>query len=275
MPELPEVETVLQAIKPHLLGKRFTAITTHIRKLRTPLVLAGHPELLHSTIAHLERRAKYIVLQLANGSGLLIHLGMTGTWRLEPANSHRQKHDHVEFFLSSGLVLRYHDPRRFGQIVVLGQQENPLLHPLLRHLGPEPLHHDFNRKWLADRCRGRKKPIKTLLMDNFTVVGVGNIYASKSLFRAGINPLLAAGKITGKRTARLVRAIKDVLQEAIDAGGTTVKDYASLDGKEGYFNRQLMVYGKTGQKCRQCKRGIIRQTYQSGRSTFYCPVCQR
>jgi len=275
MPELPEVETVLQALKPHLENDKFTSINTYISKLRTPLELSDRTELINQKITNLYRRAKYIILKLENGFGLIIHLGMTGSWRLESTSIERQKHDHVEFYLLSGLVLRYNDPRRFGQIVVFDPKGDIADHKLLVSLGPEPLTDDFNDKYLKKVCKRRKKPIKSLIMDNSIVVGVGNIYASESLFRAGINPLLEAGGISSSRVKRLTQAIKDILQEAIEAGGTTIKDYSSLNGEEGYFARKLMVYGKAGQKCSQCSRGIIRQAYQAGRSTYYCPVCQR
>lgn len=275
MPELPEVETVLQALKPHLVKNKFTAIHTYINKLRTPLELSDRPELINQAITNLSRRAKYLILELENNYGLIMHLGMTGSWRLESTSSERQKHDHVEFYLLSGLVLRYNDPRRFGQILVFEPTKNISKHKIFSHLAPEPLSEDFNAKWLVKVCKGKKKPIKSLIMDNAMVVGVGNIYASESLFKAGVNPLLAAGSISSSRLKRLSEAIKNVLMAAIEAGGTTIKDYTSLNGEEGKFDRKLMVYGKAGQKCGKCKRGKIKQAYQSGRSTFYCPVCQR
>jgi formamidopyrimidine-DNA glycosylase len=275
MPELPEVETVLRALKPHLINDRFTAIRTYVNKLRTPLDLADRPELLKQKITNLWRRAKYIILELENNYGLIMHLGMTGSWRLESPSIERQKHDHAEFHLASGLVLRYNDPRRFGQIVVAESINIITKYKLLSNLGPEPLTNDFDTKWLKSACKGKRKPVKSLLMDNAVVVGVGNIYASESLFNAGINPLLPAGSISRPRLKRLTEAIKNILQTAIDAGGTTIKDYASLNGEEGNFDRELKVYGRTGKKCLKCRRGTIRQTYLSGRSTFYCPVCQR
>lgn len=275
MPELPEVETVLQALKPHLVNDKFTAILTYKTKLRTPLEISDRPELINQTITNLTRRAKYLILELENNYGLIMHLGMTGSWRLESTSSHRQKHDHVEFYLLSGLVLRYNDPRRFGQILVFEPTKNIAKHKLFAHLAPEPLSDNFNAKWLVKVCNVKKKPIKSLIMDNAMVVGVGNIYASESLFQAGINPLLAAGSISSGRLKRLTEAIKKVLIAAIEAGGTTIKDYTSLNGEEGRFDRKLMVYGKAGQKCGKCDRGIIKQAYQSGRSTFFCPVCQR
>lgn len=275
MPELPEVETVLRALKPNLENDQFVNIITYVPKLREVLDLDDRPEFLNQKITSLIRRAKYIILHLENGFGLILHLGMTGSWRLESTSIQRQKHDHVEFYLLSGLVLRYNDPRRFGQIVVFEPSDNIYEHKLLMNLGPEPLTDNFNSKYLVKACKNKKKPIKSLIMDNAMVVGVGNIYASESLFRAGISPLLPAGKISSTRLKKLSQAIKEILADAIEAGGSTIKDYASLNGEEGYFSRRLMVYGKVGEKCLSCSRGIIRQIYQAGRSTFYCPVCQR
>ena len=252
MPELPEVETVLQALKPHLVNDKFTAIQTYKTKLRTPLELSERPELLNQSITNLSRRAKYLILELENSYGLIIHLGMTGSWRLESPSVQRQKHDHVELFLLSGLVLRYNDPRRFGQLLVFEPTNDITKHKLFTHLAPEPLSDNFNAKWLVTVCKGKKKPIKSLIMDNAMVVGVGNIYASESLFQAGINPLLAAGSISASRLKKLTEAIKNVLIAAIAAGGTTIKDYTSLNGEEGKFDRKLMVYGKAGQKCSKC-----------------------
>lgn len=275
MPELPEVETVRQALKPYLVNDKFTFIQTYVSKLRTPIDLCDRPELINQKITNLSRRAKYIIIDLENKYGLIIHLGMTGSWRLESPSLERQKHDHVEFHLLSGMVLRYNDPRRFGQIVAFAPTENVFEHKLFVNLGPEPLNEEFNVKRLKSVCKGKKKSIKSLIMDNASVVGVGNIYASESLFQAGINPLLAAGSISASRLKKLTVSIKNVLLDAIEAGGTTIKDYSSLNGEEGNFARELKVYGKVGQKCSNCNRGIIRKAYQSGRSTFYCPVCQR
>ena len=275
MPELPEVETILQALKPHLLNDKFTSIHTYIDKLRTPLDLSDQPELINQIIINLRRRAKYTILELKNGFGLIIHLGMTGSWRLESPSIERQKHDHVEFNLFSGLVLRYNDPRRFGQIVLFNPGDTIHNHKLLVNLGPEPLLEGFNANYLKKRCHKKKMPTKPLIMDNKVVVGVGNIYASESLFRAGISPLKPAGSLSKVRLERLVESIKVVLTAAIDAGGTTIRDYTRLNGEEGYFSRSLMVYGRSGEICFGCKRGIIRKVNQAGRSTYYCPVCQR
>ena len=275
MPELPEVETVLQALKPHLVGDSFSEINTHVSKLRTRLDLTDRPELLHQKITGLRRRAKYIILEMENGYKLIIHLGMTGSWRVESRSLERSKHDHAEFYLASGIILRYNDPRRFGQLIVIEPTEDITSHKLFANLAPEPLNKEFDVAWLKNACRNKKKPIKSLIMDNAMVVGVGNIYASESLFWAGINPLKPAGSLSSERLKRLVKAIKEVLTKAIEAGGSTIKDYSSVNGEEGYFSRQLMVYAKGGEKCSKCRKGTIRHTNQSGRSTYYCPVCQR
>ncbi len=274
VPELPEVETVMQALKPHLIGEKFTAINTYTSKLRTPLDIVDRPELLNQAIIKLWRRAKYIIIEFENNYKLIHHLGMTGSWRIESPSIQRQKHDHVEFYLSSGHVLRYNDPRRFGQLIIIEPGINLTEHQLFKKLAPEPLSKKFDIDWLQMVCKKKSKPIKPLIMDNAMVVGVGNIYASESLFRAGINPNSTAGKISKVRLERLLNSIKEVLEEAIKAGGSTIKDYTSVNGEEGNFSRRLMVYARTGETCRKCKKAKIRRTVNSGRSTFFCPVCQ-
>jgi len=275
VPELPEVETVMQALKSQLIGEKFTSINTYISKLRAPLDIVDRPELLKQPIIKLWRRAKYIIIELENNYKLINHLGMTGSWRLESPSLQRQKNDHAEFYLSSGLVLRYNDPRRFGQLIIIAPDFNLLQHKLFANLAPEPLTDKFTITWLADACKRKKKPIKSLIMDNALVVGVGNIYASESLFWAKIHPNTIAGKISKVRLERLVESIKTVLSEAIKAGGSTIIDYTSVNGEEGNFSRKLMVYGRAGEACRKCKKAKIRHTVHSGRSTYYCPQCQR
>lgn len=275
MPELPEVETVKRALEPVLVGAKISNIKTHINKLRSPLDIEFNLEILNQKITILERRSKYIIIKLKNKAGLIIHLGMTGSFRFEHTSIDRKKHDHVEFFLDSGLVLRYNDPRRFGQIVAFSPTQILDRHKLLLHLGPEPLTASFNVDYLFNRLKKRVIAIKKLIMDNNIVVGVGNIYASESLFRAGISPLSSSGKISKPRIKKLVSSIKEVLNDAIQAGGTTIRDYSSLNGEEGYFVQDLNVYGREGEKCYKCRRSTIRKVVQGGRSTYFCPVCQR
>ncbi len=274
MPELPEVETVRQALAPLLIGERFTRIITHVPRLRTSLIIADIPQLLHQPVTALYRRAKYLLFELDNGYYLLNHLGMSGSWRLEEADAPQQKHDHAEFLLASGRVLRYHDPRRFGMLEVIPPGMPLAGHSYLQHLGAEPLSDDFTPQTLIQACRNKTKPIKNLLMDNRVVVGVGNIYASEALFLAGIKPQTPAGRIAAGRLKHLHKAIRDVLLAALQAGGTTIRSYSSLNGREGQFARHLWVYGRAGEQCEKCQRAIIKQIKQAGRSSYYCPVCQ-
>ena len=274
MPELPEVETVTRALKQSVEGRRITRIEAHAEKLRYALDFSnlegGYP----NKFVSIRRRAKYIIVELKDRQGLLVHLGMTGSFRLESIRIDRQKHDHVEFFLDHDEVLRYSDYRKFGFInmVDLPASGEPVELP---KLAPEPLSQEFDVKWLRDVCRKRKKPIKNLIMDNTYVVGVGNIYASEALFRAGIRPEKPAMEINLERIKRLHKAIVEVLEEAIEAGGTTIINFTSLNEQTGYFARHLNVYDRFGELCFKCQRGKIQRTVMAGRSTYYCAVCQR
>ena len=214
-------------------------------------------------------------MEFENQVALLIHLGMTGSWRLESSHTDRQKHDHVEFFLLDNEVLRFNDPRRFGFILISPLARSGDEPAELPTLAPEPLSEAFDLVWLQQACSKRQKPIKNLLMDNALVVGVGNIYASEALFRAGIRPTVKAARLTKPRLKKLHAAIIEVLEEAIAAGGSTIKNYTSLNSQEGNFSRDLMVYDRTGELCKKCRKGYINRTVIGGRSTFYCPVCQR
>ena len=275
MPELPEVETVTKALRQNLLGAKFVDVQTHVEKLRYPLLLVLNRDFLHQPIIDIRRRAKYIVLEFGNNLALLMHLGMTGSFRLESSRSERRKHDHVELFLSEHEVLRFNDPRRFGFIQLCHLREQGANPDELPNLAPEPLSHEFDLDWLQQVCRGRVKPIKNVIMDNALVVGVGNIYASEALFRAGIRPTKKAGKISKPRLNQLLLAIKEVLNEAIEAGGTTIQNFTSLNSEVGYFARALNVYDKEGATCVRCKNGIIQRVVLGGRSTYYCADCQK
>jgi formamidopyrimidine-DNA glycosylase len=275
MPELPEVETVTIALNQYLLNRKFISIKTHVEKLRYLLDLENRDEILKHPIVDIRRRAKYIIMEFDNQYALLIHLGMTGSWRLETTGIERQKHDHVEFFLTDNEVLRYNDPRRFG-FILISKLAGPGCEPdELPVLAPEPLSEAFNLGWLQHVCAKSKKPIKNLLMDNAMVVGVGNIYASEALFRAGIRPTVPAARLTKPRLKKLHTAIVTVLREAIIAGGTTIQNFTSLNSQEGYFSRELMVYDRAGLLCLKCQKNYIIRTVVGGRSTFYCRVCQR
>ena len=271
MPELPEVETTRRGIAPHLLGHRVERVVVRDPRLRWP-VPAELPEALRGqSIEAVERRAKYLLLRTRAGTAIL-HLGMSGSLRVLPAGTPAGRHDHVDLELDSGQLLRLRDPRRFG--AVLWTTEDPLRHRLLAELGPEPLTDAFDGERLYRLSRGRRGPVKTFIMDNHVVVGLGNIYANEALFRAHIHPLRAAGRIGRERYAKLAEAAKKVLTEAIAAGGTTLRDFTHEDGKPGYFRIELQVYGHTGKPCPACG-APIRQTVIGQRSSFYCPHCQR
>jgi formamidopyrimidine-DNA glycosylase len=232
---------------------------------RLPAAIAGQ------RVRDVRRRAKYLIIDLDTGS-LILHLGMSGSLRvLDPATP-LVPHDHYDLLLESGRCLRFNDPRRFGSLH--WSEGDPLDHPLLAALGPEPLTSAFDADYLARRARRRRVTIKQFLMDQRVVVGVGNIYASEALFRAGVHPKRAAGRVSGARLAALVEAVRAVLGDAIRAGGTTLRDYVGADGAPGYFRQRLYVYERTGEPCRRC-RTPVRHLVQGQRSTYYCPRCQR
>ena len=271
MPELPEVETTRRGIEPHIRHRKVNDVIVRHHQLRWPVPRGLNNQLAGHTIRSVSRRAKYLLLGFDNGT-LILHLGMSGSLRLVSAGSAAGKHDHVDIVLDDGMALRLTDPRRFGAL--LWSTGHPDEHELLAHLGPEPLSDFFNGDYLFQRSRGRKSSIKQFIMDGKVVVGVGNIYASESLFIAGINPRRAAGKVSRERMERLAAAIKAVLSAAIAQGGTTLRDFVGGDGKPGYFAQQLNVYGREGQPCHGCGQAV-RQIVQGQRSTYYCPRCQR
>lgn len=270
MPELPEVETVKNGLLPHLLDQIIVQVVVRQHKLRWPIPKQLNQMLSNQTILTLERRAKYLILKLKNGY-CLIHLGMSGRLRMIYDDTPHKKHDHVDILLKNGAILRYHDPRRFGAI--LFTKTNPKQHKLIRHLGPEPLDSTFNKTHLISSIAHRKIHIKTAIMNQTIVVGVGNIYASEALFRAKISPLQTADTITNKQAEKLVKCIKTTLKNAIKAGGTTLKDFTDSEGKPGYFQQKLLVYGRQNQACFDCGDLILTKK-MAGRSTFYCPSCQ-
>lgn len=271
MPELPEVETVCRGIRPHLQGRMFTGVEVRQPRLRWPVTDNLGEQLCGQRIKSVERRAKYVLIALERGS-LMVHLGMSGRLYFVPSGTPVGKHDHVDFALDSGQLLRYTDPRRFGAVMWLDGQVGE--HELLRHLGPEPLSAAFNVEYLSTLAKGRKVPVKTFLMDGRVVVGVGNIYANEALFMAGIRPDRAAGNISKARYTRLVDCVKQVLEKAIAQGGTTLKDFVGGDGKPGYFKQELLVYGRAGLACPSCS-GPLKEIRQAQRSTVFCPRCQR
>jgi formamidopyrimidine-DNA glycosylase len=270
MPELPEVETTRRGIRGALSGRRITAFTLQDPRLRWPVDRALARLLPGQEVRDVRRRAKYLLIDLDRGS-LIAHLGMSGSLRVLPSATARLKHDHYELGLDDGRCLRFNDPRRFGSLHWV--TDDPLEHPLLAALGPEPLDPGFDGTHLAGLARGRRVAVKQFLMDQRVVVGVGNIYASEALFRAGIDPRRAAGRVSRARYVRLAEAVGDVLGEAIRQGGTTLRDYVSADGTPGYFRQELYVYERAGQSCRRCGTAI-RKLNQGQRSTYFCPRCQ-
>ncbi|HQS57884.1 MAG: DNA-formamidopyrimidine glycosylase [Gallionellales bacterium 35-53-114] len=271
MPELPEVETTLRGLTPHLSGQRIKQVIIRNANLRWP-VPGNLPALLRKqTILKLRRRAKYLLVECDSGT-LILHLGMSGSLRVLPAHTPAEKHDHFDLVLESGMLMRLRDPRRFG--AVLWHAGDIAQHPLLSALGPEPLLDDFNAAYLYRATRKRSASVKQVIMDSHVVVGVGNIYASESLFHAGIRPQLAASKLSLPRCARLVQTIRDTLTASIAQGGSTLRDFTDSSGKPGYFQQNYMVYGRTGEPCRICGTAI-KQIVQGQRSTYYCLGCQK
>jgi formamidopyrimidine-DNA glycosylase len=270
MPELPEVETTRRGIRAALRGHEITAFELRQHRLRWPVAASLVRELPGQRVREVRRRAKYLLIELDRGT-LIAHLGMSGSLRIVPPGTPWLPHDHYELVLDSGRALRFNDPRRFGSLH--WTTGDPLGHPLLAGLGPEPLERDFDGDYLTERARGRRVAVKQFLLDQRIVVGVGNIYASEALFRAGIHPRRAAGRVSRERYRRLAHAVREVLEEAIRQGGTTLRDYVSPDGTPGYFRQKLFVYERAGEPCRRC-RTPIRRLAQGQRSTYFCPSCQ-
>ncbi|KTD75689.1 bifunctional DNA-formamidopyrimidine glycosylase/DNA-(apurinic or apyrimidinic site) lyase [Legionella waltersii] len=270
MPELPEVETTKQGIAPYLIDQRICEVVVRNPRLRIPIPGDFKKMCEGKLITKLSRRAKYILIYLNEGY-VLIHLGMSGHLRIVQTNALANKHDHVDFKLNDGTVLRYCDPRRFGMIVYV--ESDPFNHPLLTHLGPEPLSQDFNSDYLMQKIQKKSKPIKAFIMDSQIVVGVGNIYASESLFLAKIHPATPAKNLNQEMADLLVSQIKTVLEQAIQRGGTTLRDFYGSDGKPGYFYLSLNVYGRKNKSCYQCNTPIDSITI-GGRQSAFCPSCQ-
>ncbi|TWT18176.1 bifunctional DNA-formamidopyrimidine glycosylase/DNA-(apurinic or apyrimidinic site) lyase [Luteimonas marina] len=275
MPELPEVETTRAGLAPHVEGRRVRAVTLRRPDLRWPIPPEISATLPGQRIDAVRRRAKYLLLDTAAGSALL-HLGMSGSLRVLPADTPLRDHDHVDLVLDGGgpdskRVLRFNDPRRFGCLL---WQPTGETHALLRGLGPEPLSDDFDGDYLFARSRGRSAPVKAFLMDQRIVVGVGNIYVAEALFAAGVSPLRAAGKVSRERYAALAAEIRRILGHAIARGGTTLRDFISPDGAPGYFEQELSAYGRGGEPCPRCGRPL-KQAAIAQRATVWCGGCQR
>ncbi len=283
MPELPEVETVRRGLVPVMEGAVIARADVNRPDLRWPFPLDMAARLTGQKVVGLRRRSKYILADLQSGETLLIHLGMSGRMLIsgDPlgqfVHDHpaAEKHDHVVFHMANGARITFNDPRRFGAMdlfATVGADD----HALLAKLGPEPLGNTFDESYLADALAGRNTPIKSALLDQRIIAGLGNIYVCEALFRAGISPLRKAGQISARRAAALVPVIRDVLNDAIEAGGSSLRDFKQASGELGYFQHSFDVYGREGQPCRRdgCGR-TIRRVVQSGRSSFYCGKCQR
>ena len=271
MPELPEVETTRRGLEPYLAGTRIDALEVREPRLRWPVAPDMAERVAGRRVVAVGRRGKYLVLEL-DGGALLVHLGMSGSLRLVESGEAPGPHAHWDLRLASGRWLRYTDPRRFGSLHWWSGE--PAEHPLLRGLGPEPLGEGFHGEYLYRAARGRRAPVKSLLMDARVVAGIGNIYANEALFLAGIAPGRPAGRISLVRYRRLAGAVRQVLAEAVAAGGTTLRDFTSGDGRPGYFRQRLRVYGRRGAACPACGE-LVRERRQGQRSTFYCARCQR
>jgi len=270
MPELPEVEVCRLGITPHILQQKVTDVIVRNHKLRWPIPndlgqLVGHK------VISVDRRSKYLLIRFDIGT-LLLHLGMSGTIRVIDKSISVVKHDHFDLVFSHGLVLRLNDPRRFGAVLWLNNHKDE--QGLLTKLGPEPLSDEFCYGYLFAKAKNRKVPIKTFLMNNQIVVGVGNIYANEALFLSGIIPTAKAGDISEQRLNNLTDVIKQVLSAAIKQGGTTLKDFTQADGRPGYFAQSLLVYGRSGKECSSCKEVLV-EIRQANRSSVYCPECQK
>jgi formamidopyrimidine-DNA glycosylase len=286
MPELPEVETVRKGLEPALSGARLVRVEARRPDLRFPLPDGFVQRLTGARVERLERRAKYILAPLDRGDTLVMHLGMTGRFEVEgpeprarPGDFHYAaardpKHDHVIFETEAGGRITYSDPRRFGFMDLIPSEALDQ-HPWFKAMGPEPLGPGFNAQVLRDAFKGRKQSPKTLLLDQRVVAGLGNIYVCEALHLARVSPLKAAGKVTRPQIGALVDAIRAVLTEAIEAGGSTLRDYAGADGALGYFQHRFKVYDREGEACLRADGGIIRRIVQAGRSTFFCPACQK
>ena len=270
MPELPEVETTRSGIAPYCEGQTIDRIQVRNSALRWPVPEDIAARMEGQVIRTVERRAKYLFLNLDHGSAI-VHLGMSGSLRIITDNTPEQKHDHIDLVLRSGVILRFNDPRRFGCWL---WSESTATHPLIAHLGPEPLSPEFSGQMLFRLSRNKSTPIKSFIMDNHIVVGVGNIYANEALYKAGIHPRRKAGRISLDRYHRLAEAIRETLSAAILMGGTTLRDFVNSDGKPGYFSQSLLVYGQAGNPCPECK-ALLKEIRMGGRSTVYCGRCQR
>lgn len=271
MPELPEVETTLRGIKPHVLKQKVVDVIVRHPSLRWPIPPDLKKELVGQTVLNIERRAKYLLFTFETGT-LILHLGMSGRICVLTKPLPAKKHDHVDICFGNQAYLRFTDPRRFGAL--LFTKDAPEQHTLLKNIGPEPFSHTFNGDYLWEQSRGRKLPVKSYIMDGKIVAGVGNIYAAEVLFQTGIRPQTPAGKVSKMQYAELAMAIQAILKQAIKKGGTTLKDFMKPSGTPGYFRIELQVYGQEGKPCPRC-RTKLKGLRLGQRNTVYCPRCQK
>ena len=284
MPELPEVETVKRGLAPVLENAQIKRFALHSPSLRQPLDKSWEQVFTGQTITRLSRRGKYLCLHTQTGEGLVIHLGMSGSFRVCGDNTPCIKHDHYSFYLTSGQAVHYNDPRRFGILRLFSKEQGWQADPAFRKMGPEPLEEGFDASYLKRVLEEKVTPIKTSLLDQSVVAGLGNIYVCEALHMAAIHPKRKSGAISLKRLERLVASIKEVLARAIEAGGSSLRDHKLTDGSLGYFQHQFLVYGREGEPCPTCHvlpdganskaQSLIKRAVQSGRSSFYCPRCQ-
>ncbi|NNK14534.1 MAG: bifunctional DNA-formamidopyrimidine glycosylase/DNA-(apurinic or apyrimidinic site) lyase [Desulfofustis sp.] len=276
MPELPEVEVVRRGLLNHLPGRTIAGLSTDGKKMRLPVPeTALRSSLIGARITNVRRRAKYLLIDMDNGSVLIVHLGMTGILGLFPINTELDVHDHVCWSLDNGYELRFNDPRRFGSVQIVGPNHvKTLEQTLFKATGPEPFAEHFDGRYLYDKAHKKQQPVKNFIMDGRVVAGVGNIYANESLFSAGIRPTRKAGAISKKRYSLLVDKIREVLTTAIDCGGSTISDFLDASGTSGYFQIHFNVYGRKDQPCPVCSTPI-RNVKLGGRASYFCPGCQR
>jgi formamidopyrimidine-DNA glycosylase len=274
MPELPEVETVVRGLRPHIVGNIISVTVTHRKTLRYPIPRGFINSLNGQTIIGIERRAKYILIELSSGKMWLTHLGMTGSFRLQPQSATLEKHDHISMIINDDLCLVYNDPRRFGFVDIIPNQ-NLLSHKFLNNLGYEPFDPSLTPARFFEIIQARSSAIKIAIMDQALIVGVGNIYASESLYDAKINPTRSANTLNTIEAKRLLISIRKILNKAITAGGSTIQNFIHADGTGGYFQHEFKVYGKAGARCACSKQhGVIEKIMQQGRATFFCNACQ-
>ena len=271
MPELPEVETTRRGLRPHIEGQQIKIAVVRNRAMRQPVTRGLEQRLAGKKVRAIRRRGKYLLFDCGKGT-LLVHLGMSGRLWITDNATLPALHDHFDLVMASGAIVRLRDPRRFG--LVLWHAGDGLSHALLKDIGPEPLEPGFDADWLYRETRNRSVAIKQALMDSHLVAGIGNIYANEALFRAGINPKTPARRIGIARYAILVEKIRETLELAIEAGGSTLRDYVGSDGQAGYFQHNFLVYDRAGEPCVNC-RAPVRALVQGQRSTYYCPRCQR